>query len=301
MTTELLRRWELVCSSEADTGPDLELELWRDEVGLLTVSGAADPPREHYRLRFSDQAAVDVFPGRQQIREARPAPGVPQDTRDHFLADQVLPRVLAHEGRLVVHGAAVRVRDQAVLILGESGRGKSTLAASFAQAGFPLLGDDATIVSWSDGRPCVQAVYPSLRLMPDSIDALYPEAPIAGSVAHYTPKRRIRVPVELDRGENAISLAAIFVIAPPAGEPAIVTERLSVADTCIALITNSFALDPTDLELARVKLRDASACALEVPAFAISYPRDYERLPEVRAAILNQSEVVELDSHEAGD
>lgn len=291
MTSDLLRRWELLCSSDSEPGPDLELELWQDQIGLLTVSSAADPPHEHYRLRFSDQASVDIFPSRQQIREARPSPGVPQDTRDHFLADQVLPRVLAHEGRLVLHGAAVKVGRQAIVILGDSGQGKSTLAASFAQAGFALLGDDAMVVSRRDDRPFVKAVYPSLRLLPDSIGALYSEAPDSGSVAHYTPKRRIRLPVATDSGEA--ELATIFVIAPPAEVPTIVTERLSIAQSSIALITNSFALDPTDLKLARAKLEDASACAREVPAFAISYPRDYARLPDVRAAMLKRLEQVQ--------
>lgn len=279
-------RWELLASSEPAPGPDLELELWEDQVGLLTVS-ADSRDADHYRLRFADQAAVDVYPGRRQIREALPAPGVSQDTRDHFLADQVLPRILAHEGRLVVHGAAVKVGGRAIVILGDSGQGKSTLAASFSSAGFGLLGDDATVVSRQGGRIGVRAVYPSLRLQPDSIDALYSEAPHSESVAHYSPKRRIRVPVPTDSGEA--ELAALFVIAQPV-EAQIAVEPLSAAQASIALITNSFALDPTDLERAQAKLEAASACAREVPAFAISYPRDYARLPDVRAAMLEQLE-----------
>jgi len=288
LISDLLPDWELVCGADAPPGLDLDLYLWHDEVGDLTIS-ACDPPREHYRLRFSDQASVDIFPRRQQILEALPSPGVPQDTRDHFLADQVLPRVLAHEGRLVVHGAAVDVGSQAILILGHSGQGKSTLAASFAQAGFALLGDDATVVSRRGDRCFVRAVYPSLRLLPDSIGALYSEAPDTGSVAHYTPKRRVRLP-QMRKGEAA--LAAIFVIESPSRDSAIVTEPLSIAQSCLALITNSFALDPSDLELAREKMEEASACAREVPAFALSYPRDFQRLPDVRAAILDRLDQV---------
>ena len=288
------RRWELLSASDVKPGSDLEVELWEDQVGLLTVSAAAGTPREHYRLRFADQAAVDVFPEQEQIQEAQADPNVSQDTRDHFLADQVLPRILAHEGRLVVHAAAVRAGQRAILIVGESGKGKSTLAASFAEAGHDLLGDDAMVVSRRDGGPVVKAVYPSLRLLPDSIDALYAEAPDAGSVAHYSPKRRIRLPVETDSGESPV--AAIFLIAPPAEGSSIDVERLSVAEVCIAMITNSFALDPTDLERARSKLEAASACAREVPAFAISYPRAYARLPDVRAAMLGQLDEVQASA-----
>ena len=290
MNSDLLRRWELLSSSDAAPGADLELALWQDQIGLLTVSSAASRPHEHYRLRFADQASVDVFTARKQIQESQPSPGVPHDTRDHFLADQVLPRIIAHEGQLVLHGAAVRVGACAIVILGESGQGKSTLAASFAQAGLPLLGDDAMVVVQRDGRTMVKAVYPSLRLLPDSIDALYAEAPDAASVAHYSPKRRIPLPVATDGGEA--ELAMIVALAPPGAGGAVVAERLSVAQSCVALITNSFALDPTDMERARAKLAAASACAARVPAFAISYPRDYARLPDVRAAMLDRLDQV---------
>jgi hypothetical protein len=294
LNSDLLRRWKLLSSSDVTPGSDLEQELWQDEVGLLTVSTSPNPAGGHYRLRFSDQASVDVFPARKQIQEAQAAPDVSQDTRDHFLADQVLPRLLAHEGRLVVHAAAVKIGRRAILIVGESGQGKSTLSASFAEAGFDLLGDDAMVVSRRDGRPLVKAVYPSLRLFPDSIDALYAEAPDAAAVAHYSPKRRIPLSVATDSGES--ELASIFVIASPAEGSSVTIQPLSVAESCIAMITNSFALDPTDLKLAQAKLDEASACARLLPAFAISYPREYARLPDVRAAIRERLEQVAAKS-----
>jgi hypothetical protein len=47
------------------------------------------------------------------------------------------------EGKLALHGAAVAVGERAVVLLGRSGQGKSTLAAALCRAGASLLADDA--------------------------------------------------------------------------------------------------------------------------------------------------------------
>jgi hypothetical protein len=65
-------------------------------------------------------------------------------------------------------------------------------------------------------------------------------------------------------------------------------QRLKVPDACMALIENSFALDPGDAGQATGRLTAASGLARAVPAFQISYPRNYEVLPTVRDAILER-------------
>jgi hypothetical protein len=47
------------------------------------------------------------------------------------------------EGKLGLHGAAVALNGRAVVLLGRSGQGKSTLAAALCAAGGALLADDA--------------------------------------------------------------------------------------------------------------------------------------------------------------
>lgn len=253
---------------------------------MLTLSRTGNAPNG-YRLRFADQVAVDVLIDSTSLIELPTSTDVPQSTCDHFLTDQVLPRMLAHEGRLVLHAGAVRLGQGGIVLMGKSGGGKSTLTASFDRAGHALLGDDAIIVSWPTDSPCAQAVYPSLRLFPDSVDALYVDNVITTSVAHYTPKQRISVPVSGEDAGPILPIRAIFLIADPSEEMIIQSRRLSIAEACMAFIENSFALDPTDMQRSRNRLEAASALARHVPTFEISYPRDYARLPEVRMAILS--------------
>lgn len=279
----VLTEWQ-VRSAELQQPADpasSEIIRWRDPSGPLVIARAGDPELGHYRLRDGDRIVVDILPDRRI--EVRSRPGTAQSTIDHFLGDQVYPRMLASEGRLVVHAAALRSGSHSFLLVGASGRGKSTLATSFALDGNDLLGDDATIIDEGAAGPTAEAVYPSLRLLPDSIAALLPDDVEAFAIAPYTAKQRIAVPIARQATPGALPIAAIFLIGEPAG--AALAERASVKAACMALVESSFALDPADVEQARLRLVRASRIAAAVPAFRLCYPRDYARLAEVHRII----------------
>ena len=236
---------------------------------------------------FRDQLDLVIFPEQQLVIEVTPEASSPATTRDHLLVDQVLPRILSHEGRLVLHAGAVDRNGRSLIFVGESGYGKSSLVASFDQAGLRLIGDDALVISLEAGRCCAAAVYPSLRLFSDSIDAVLPAGSGARPVSHYTSKLRVDLSQERSsEPDQPLPIEAIFILGGPGKGDKIKVRPMTVAETCISLIRNSFALDPTDTEIARKRLGEASAMANQVPAYEISYPHDYTRLAEVRQAII---------------
>ena len=94
-----------------------------------------------YLLRFPRLADFEVSSDGSQV-QAWPAPGVTTGTVEHLHLNQVLPLALSRQGKLMLHGSAVDVDGQGVAFVGVSGRGKSTLAASFATAGRRFLSDD---------------------------------------------------------------------------------------------------------------------------------------------------------------
>ncbi len=261
--------------------------IWTDEHGSLVLSRVDNGRNGRYRLELADQMSVDICFDELLVCDHSVRSSVPEPAREHFLIDQVLPRILGQQGKLVLHAAAVRVGDQTILLLGKSGSGKSTLAASFHSAGYALLGDDALVVDWTTTTAGVRAVYPSLRLFPDSIEALFMDGFATASVAHYTPKRRVSVPLKNGGETGALPIRALFVLCPPSQNSAVLVKRKTVAQTCMALVENSFVLDPTDTDRAPGRLHAASRLASEVPAFDLCYPRAYSSLPDVRAAILD--------------
>jgi hypothetical protein len=119
------------------------------------------------------------------------APGTNDATLRHLLLDQVLPRVLAHRGHVVLHAASVRIHERIVAIAGTTGAGKSTLAASFLIAGHPLLSDDGLLLDPGPSGTLAQPTYPSLRLWPQTVERLFAEAPTMEPMAHYSTKRRL--------------------------------------------------------------------------------------------------------------
>lgn len=285
----ILRGWSLQRGSPI-THPEMraaERQIWSDQFGLLAVSSISDIESVWYRVRQIGQVAVDVSFSRRLLVERPISSAISIATLDHFLVDQIFPRILAHEGHLVLHAGAVRCDDCAIVVIGQSGRGKSTLVASLDRAGFGLIGDDALIMSKEDQAFRTRPVYPSLRLFPDSLEALFHDRPATAQVAHYSLKERVILP-STDSRMDPLPIVAIFSLAEPSLDAEIRVTRISPAVACMAIISNSFALDPTDKELARKKLTDAGKLANEVPAYEISYPRDYARIPDVHAAIFEK-------------
>lgn len=282
-----LALWRLANSKvpQSQTSLFMEEYLWSDEgLKIFRLGKTTD---EHYRLQFSPEISFDVECATRMIW-SNADNRLPATTARHLLYDQILPRVIAHTGSLVLHAGAFQDRGCAILALGKSGRGKSTLVASFNQAGQALIGDDASVISWCNGRPHVSAVYPSLRLLPDSISALLPPDIQSSDVAHYSPKQRIDLLSGQDGQDISAPIVAQFVIGAPAISESITLRRLTIAQACMAIIENSFALNPTDPEGARERMVKASTLARSIATFEISYPRDYARLPEVRQTILDQ-------------
>ncbi len=284
--------WQVEKRSDSDAA-DANHEwrqVWSDGQGLI-VSCCEAHPMHWYRLCFDGSTVFDVIPSKRLISIS----GLVEDdqdlTVDHLLNDQVKPRVLAHDGRLVLHSSAIQIRDQAVLFVGESGSGKSTLAASFERSGAPLLGDDIVIVDLDGPRAIGRALYKSLRLLPDSLAALFPPFHPSSAVANYGFKRRPALRTDVNGSNAPIKIAAIFVIdCKSAAE--IEVNAMSPTKLCVSLLTQSFALNPADLERAAGKLRKISLLASRVPAFSLDFPRDYSRLPMVRERVLSAVDVL---------
>lgn len=208
---------------------------------------------------------------------------LPPETVEHYLYDLVYPRLLARSDKLVLHAGAVHADAGALCFVGPSGMGKSTLTASLHMAGLPILTDDAVALVTDAGTCAVQRLYPSLRLFPDSIEALTADWGETSVMAHYSSKRR----VSFDAGPASANLAAIFRIREPAVEDEIVVRRLGPAAACMAIIENSFAFDPEDRQESRSRFKNVSQFAAMVPVFDLTYPRDYAALPRVHARIFD--------------
>lgn len=294
----IIKSWSAIVEPGSSIPPSKSpnLLLWSDDDGFsVEVCGTGNQPE--YRLCFWDEVNAQINTQQKTIHITPLTPVTTPATLEHLLHDQIYPRLLAHEGQLVLHAGAVDLDGQLAVFLGDSGMGKSTLVASLYQAGAVLLNDDTLVVSGEADGFYGQAIYQGLRLLPDSLASLFSQQTKTRPMAHYSPKQRLDVAVHTGQDSSPRPLGALFFLAPEDGSEAISLRRMSAAESCMAIISNSFSLDPTDPLLARNKLQQASALANGVAAFELSYPRDYAALPQVHARIRTQ--MAECQAHQS--
>src|SRR3569833_489545 len=94
-----------------------------------------------------------------------------------LLAGRFFGYLLRQRGYLALHASAVAVGGNAVLFLGESGAGKSTMAAAFHTRGHQVLADDVAAVRVMGAGPELLPAWPGVRLLDDSREAIGAQDP----------------------------------------------------------------------------------------------------------------------------
>lgn len=119
-------------------------------------------PRVAY-LAWGEVGAFLIEAGTTVLADLRP--GIPDNLARLPLLGAVSAVLLHQRGFLVLHGSAVAIAGQAVIIVGDKGAGKSTMAAALFARGHPLIADDVVAVDCtSDAGLKVVPGYPQLKL-----------------------------------------------------------------------------------------------------------------------------------------
>lgn len=228
---------------------DESYEFWQGHLihsfvekdGEITLEVFGQPEGNDYRLFLPDGGNFFVTADLQTV-VCMPEPAASMQTIEHLLLDQVIPRVLAQSGRLVFHGSCVVLpTGRVVTFLGDSGVGKSVLAASIHKVGGTLLTDDCFMVVFEDNVPMVVPGYSGLRLWPDMADELFPDHQRSG-MAHYSAKQRVSL--ESPAGVPKVSeLGAVYLLDKNTSGQASFDSPSSVA---MRLLSATFLLDIRD-------------------------------------------------------
>jgi hypothetical protein len=114
---------------------------------------------EAFLLKVPAIAKYLVLGGKEIVVD--PAPGVPDHEIRLFLLGSAFGALFHQRGLLPLHGCALEVNDGAVIFMGASGSGKSSLAGALNQRGYRVINDDVSVLDFSpEGKP---VVYPSCR------------------------------------------------------------------------------------------------------------------------------------------
>ncbi|NEQ88783.1 MAG: hypothetical protein F6K26_55505, partial [Moorea sp. SIO2I5] len=93
-----------------------------------------------------------------------PAPDVDELKLQLALVGTVMAILLQQRGALILHASAVEMDGKAILFLGNSGEGKSTIAAALQAQGYAVVADDIAAVSWEEGKAMLAPGFPQIKV-----------------------------------------------------------------------------------------------------------------------------------------
>jgi len=252
-----------------------------------------------YLLRFNELSDFFMSKSGHEIT-CMPRLGLPSETLQHLLLDQVIPLVINLKGGEALHASAVLTPQGVVAFAGLTGSGKSTVAGSFLQSGYPLLSDDCVPLVEQNQDIYAIPAYPGLRLWEDSLECLFGNNGNYESVAHYTSKRR--VVIEKKPGafcNESQPLKCVYTLGEPSeiqkGDD-IVIEALSPRESIMELVKCTFRLDITDRDMLKRQLGFLKKVVSTVSVRRLIFPRNLQLLPAIREAILTDLKTLRIDS-----
>jgi hypothetical protein len=256
-------------------------------------SPAGDPWAEFYRiangylLRFPQLADFEISADGVRV-DAWPVPGVQDSTVQHLFLNQATPLALSKQGKLVLHASAVDIQGGAAAFVGPSGRGKSTLAASFATHGAGFLTDDGLQLKRTGGQLMCVPSHPSIRVWEDSKQALVPGTSASAPPVEYTTKTRFLAGPDILFCKESRPLRRVYSLG--SGNVTEVTiSRVRPAAALMELVRNSFLLDIGERDMLARHFDEISRIAQLPIHFELDYPRRYPMLDIVREAIVRHA------------
>jgi hypothetical protein len=215
--------------------PDVRIRL----AGRLSrdLKAQARPPNAGTELMIDGVARYTVRNGSEIIVE--PVRGVPEVNVRLYLLGSAMGLLLHQRGLLPLHANAIEIGGSAVLFMGPSGEGKSTLAALLHDWGHRIIADDVCVVRFESGHPLASPGIPRLRLWKDVIDATGRQpSDYARSYAGDETWEKYDVPIRSDRrtAEN-LRIAAIYLLSRGEGLEISALEGVAAAD---ALFANTY-------------------------------------------------------------
>ena len=288
---------ELPCPESRDAGHAVDVHL--REATEQEIAGTFKAPQIHresdefwdYR-RFADGAArfswKDHFDFSVSADGAlvlwRRLVGVADEVLFTYLLNQVLSHCLLVRGVESLHATSVVIDGHAIAILGDTGYGKSTLAAAFVRLGHPLLTDDVLVPEFLDDGVLGHPSLPRLKLLPESADAMFGNR-------RSLPMNSFTTKVILPLGPaehvvHPVPLRAIFALPSGSGAATISIRRAKGHRALLALVKNTFDATLFSRRRLEQQFSFASRLAKLVPVKLLSYPRRMDLLPAIVASIL---------------
>jgi len=207
-----------------------------------------------------------------------------------YLLGQALSFALVKMGFEPLHATAVAVGDQAVAFAGDCGFGKSTLAASFLEAGHRLLTDDLLLLRATTREFIAYPGPARIKLFPKIAEKLLGQR--SDSVALNPQTRKQIIPLNQRQiCADPTPLRIVYTLAPAreANSKGIRITELSKRESFVALVGATFNRMLADRERLQRQFHAIKGMVRAVTVKKVVYPRILSSLSEVREAIVSDA------------
>lgn len=204
-----------------------------------------------------------------------------------YLLGQVLSYALTKQGHETLHATVVVIDSRAVGFMGESGMGKSTLAAAFLKTGATLLTDDLLRLAPLGAGYVAYPGPPRIKLVPRAAEELVSWRWNGSPMNPWSEKLVIPLPASHFSAEP-VPLSMLYALSEPdeGSDPQSVSIRsLSQREALIELLAHTFNRKILDHARLVRQFQAAQAVASAIPVRVLAYPRQIERIFDVCDAV----------------
>jgi hypothetical protein len=265
---------------------------YKDEAGEPTLRIWKATGSRYLRLAYFDGSQFWLDHEGTEVWATWPGNLTLEDTATYLLGP-VLGLLLRLRGVTCLHASAVAFGDSAVAFVGSEGAGKSTTAAALAKRGHAILSDDVVALAESNGSFKVHPAYPYLCLWPESVESLYGSAEALPQFSANYEKRCLSLgKQELQFAQQALPLAAIYVLGERRGDPAPLVEGLTPQKAFLALVANTFATNTLDSGMRAREFEILARIAPTVPIRLLCAHQDAARLPALCDLLSKEAQIL---------
>jgi hypothetical protein len=203
-----------------------------------------------------------------------PSPGVEESRLRLSLVGVVMAFLLYQRGILVLHAASNSIEGGSVAFLGESGFGKSTLAAALYKRGYNLFTDDVLPVDTDCDVAMVTPGFPQFKLHPEAAAALDYDPKSLHEL--HSSQEKLGCRLETGFESDLLPLRCIYVLAR--GERLMI-EHLQPGQAVMQLVRHSYPTRANHCGGA-AHLKQCVKIANQVPMYRLVRPKALSLLPE---------------------
>lgn len=246
-----------------DGAPDVIASLGDDKDAWYVATQTPDGVHLSVRQTAEFVVAADLRSVRWRLHA-----NMDQAVLSVFLSGTVIALVMTLQGRHLLHASAIAIGDQAIAFVGQSKRGKSTLAALGSAWGGTVVTDDILVVETAELPRC-RGHGGELRIRP-AVSAVADLLPAATAVRTTGDGRLALLPPRVSR--EWVNLAAVVIPRRADGSSGVVLERVNPAVASVRLLSMPRVSGITVPAMLRRHFEQSAELCSAVPVYDATIP-----------------------------